>query len=177
MQKLKIIIAIYLSFGAGSVFAQQSPEASKIKHYFCVELVNGVSDNLVRYGILTIGLSGKKNVQFIPLDEWMMQFTGRKPSKANPDTVDFMREYNISFKTIKNLWKLKYSEYPWRKKHEDHIPGWARKTLAPSNAQMEILKQYGIKKFIVEPIYGPNLIHLLQDMQNPDWVQNYKNAI
>jgi len=176
LRKIVLLLTVLAELIPSVVFAQQLPESAKIKHYFCIKLVNGTEGQEVRYGILTIGLSGNKTVQFLTLDEWMKQFTGRKESKANPDRVDYMREYKISFKTIKNLWKLKFSEYPWGKKHEEHIPGWAAKPFSPSPAQMQILREYGIKKFITDPIYGDNLFRLLQDMQNPEWVQNYINA-
>ena len=45
----------------------------------------------------------------------------------------------------------------------------------PSEAQMQILAKYGVER-IGDVIYGENLMNLLIDMENPTWVQIYKNA-
>jgi hypothetical protein len=45
----------------------------------------------------------------------------------------------------------------------------------PTNAQMNILKGYGLQT-INGYIYGENLFRLLKDIQNKQWIERYKAA-
>jgi len=170
---LSIIVLLLVVYNG--LFAQKINEAGTSKYYFCIKLTYGESDNLVIYSIVGINKKGKQTQHFLSRENWMYEFTANRPSLANPNNIDFMKEYNINYKTIKSLWKIKFSEYPWSQKYPDDIVGWAGKQQSPSKRQMEFLKQYGINKFISDPIYGDKLIKLLQDMQNEAWVNEYIN--
>ena len=169
-----IIISILLSFTT-NIYSQALNPNGLAKHYFFVKLANGEGSNLVRYGIIDVSKRGNKTLHYLNRENFMYEFTGNRPSKANPDTLDFMREYNISYQAIKTLWKIKYSEYPWHQKYANDVIGWAGMAQAPSIRQMKFLKKYGINKFITEPIYGDSLIHLLQDVQDESWRTEYMN--
>ncbi len=145
------------------------------KHYFFVKLANGEGANLVRYGIIDVNKRGGKTLHFLNRENFMYEFTAIRPSKANPDTINFMKEYDISYQAIKDLWKIKFSEFPWHQKYANDIIGWAGRTQAPSLRQMRFLKQYGINKFITEPIYGDSLLKLLRDVQDESWRTEYIN--
>ncbi len=175
MNKIKILIIVFLQFISFVVFSQLLDSNNIAKHYFFIKLANGESSNLVRYGVIDVNKRGGKTLHYLNRENFMYEFTGNRPSKANPDTIDFMKEYNISYQAIKSLWKIKYSEYPWHQKYANDNIGWAGRAQAPSIRQMQFLKQYGIKKFITEPIYGNNLIKLLQDVQDESWRTEYMN--
>jgi len=172
----KILIISTLSILSMNLFSQKLNPEGISKYYFCVKLANGDGDNVVRYAIIGINPRGKQTLHYLNRENWMWEFTGNRPSKANPDTLDFMKEYHIDYKSsIKILWKIKYSEFPWHQKYKNDNIGWAGKAQSPSIRQMEFLKKYGIKKFITEPIYGDSLINLLQDMQDEAWRTEYMN--
>lgn len=176
MNKLIKYLILFILFSLSTkIFSQDLNPEGTSKYYFCIKLANGDGDNLVRYAVIGINPRGKQTLNYLNRENFMWEFTGNRPSKANPDTLDFMKEYKIDYKTIKSLWKLKYSEFPWHQKHANDNIGWAGRAQAPSLRQMEFLKQYGIKKFITEPIYGDNLIQLLQDMQDETWRTEYMN--
>lgn len=171
-----LILGLVVLFSSNIIAQNYKIDKSKeAKHYFFIKLANGVGASVVRYGVIDVNFLGKKTLHYLSLENFMYEFTANRPSKANPDTIDFMREYSINYKTLKSLWKIKYSEFPWHQKYEKNNVGWAGKEQAPSAVQMIFLKQYGVEKFITEPIYGNNLIKLLQDMQNETWRTNYMN--
>ncbi len=75
-----------------------------------------------------------------------------------------------------NLWKLRYAIYPFYTTGD--TLGWTRNfknPYMPKTAQMEILKQYGVKT-INGFIYGEDFFKLLKDMFTKQWVSNYINA-
>ncbi|MCK5838899.1 MAG: hypothetical protein KAG99_03575 [Bacteroidales bacterium] len=169
-----LLISLLVSFSSTSFSQKLSPEGTS-EYFFCIKLANGEAANLVRYAIIGINPRGKKTLYYLNRENWLWEFTGQRPSRANKDTLDFLRKYEISFKTVKNLWKIKFSEYPWHQKYTTNNAGWAGRAQAPSIKQMDFLKKYGIKKFITEPIYGEKLIQLLQDMQDEAWRTEYIN--
>lgn len=171
----KVLIFSILQLNFVNIYSQKLNPEGMAKHYFFIKLANGEGANLVRYGVIDVNKRGGKTLHYLNRENFMYEFTGNRPSKANPDTLDFMKEYSISYQAIKSLWKIKYSEYPWHQKYENDVVGWAGKAQSPSQRQMQFLKQYGINKFITEPIYGDSLIKLLQDMQDEAWRTKYMN--
>jgi len=171
----RVLIIIILQFISVFSFSQNLNPEGIAKHYFFIKLANGEGANLVRYGVIDVNKRGAKTLHFLNRENFMYEFTAIRPSKANPDSINYMKDYNISYQAIKDLWKIKYSEFPWHQKHENDVIGWAGKAQSPSQKQMQFLKQYGINKFITEPIYGDSLIKLLQDVQNESWRTQYLN--
>ncbi len=78
---------------------------------------------------------------------------------------------------INDLWKLRYSIYPYANQGSDSLGYTMNKDnkFMPTDAQMQILSQYGITE-INQYIWGDNLFKLLADMRKPEWVEAYKNA-
>jgi len=75
------------------------------------------------------------------------------------------------------LWKLRYASYPYSRNSADTL-GWTMNSdneFMPTNAQMNILKGYGLQT-INGYIYGENLFRLLKDIQNKQWIERYKAA-
>ena len=172
---VKILVIIILQIISLSSFSQKLNPEGMAKHYFFVKLANGEGSNLIRYGVIDVNKRGGTTLHYLNRENFMYEFTGNRPSKANPDTVDFMQKYEISYQAIKTLWKIKYSENPWHQKYANDYIGWAGRAQAPSIRQMKYLKKYGINKFITEPIYGDSLIKLLQDVQDESWRTEYMN--
>jgi len=69
-----------------------------------------------------------------------------------------------------SLWKLKYEKNPY-----DFSPGWAQTRYRPSQAQQELLKEFGIKHY-TQVIWDEHLWKLLTVVQDQKWVNAYKSA-
>lgn len=177
---MKHILAILMLVAAMDLCAQpilvRKGEANlepRLSRYsFCVSLLPAPNSAPVSYGIHQLAPDGTVNVTFMRYESFLRQFGGAEQSRANPDHVDFMEKFGISQKSIRELWKLRYASYPFGKSKE---PGWGRECGVPSDGQMQVLKQYGIEN-VGDVIYGDSLLHLLMDMENPAWVEQYKAA-
>lgn len=150
--------------------AKIEPRLSRFS--FCISLLPAANSGPVSYGIHRLRPDGKSEVTYVKYDAFFRQFSGYEESRANPDKVNFMEIYGISQESIKDLWKLRYSVYPFGNNNE---PGWGRDCGAPSDGQMLILKKYGVE-YVGDVIYGDSLIMLLKDMNDPAWVGKYRQA-
>lgn len=150
-----------------------NPEAFHLARYsFCVSLMPTARLDAVTYGVHCLSSDGKATVRIISYEAFLRQFGGAEPSKANPDRIDMFEAYGINQFTIKDLWKLRYATYPFG---ESKALGWGGQNGVPTEGQMRILAQYGVE-FLSSAIYGDNLIRLLKDMQDSNWVGDYMSA-
>ena len=100
-----------------------------------------------------------------------MQAAGKQECRANPEKINYWKEFKLDAKTLNKLWKLKYAEYPYQKREDTE--GWANLTYSASPGQLRFLSKYGFKKSISDFIYGEKCFQLLQDIQDPEWQYNY----
>ena len=177
----KTLTIILLLFNVIS-YAQQTNldslfvDTTKTNFYFAVTLTPTVDGRrMYNTAIVLKTRQGKWIATFVTKRDFLLQITGQQESKANPNHINYMKEYRIFWQTLDQLWKLKYSDYPYDRKHNPDTKGWAKGKFSPSPGQLRYLQQhYGIKN-ITDFIYGKNLFRLLKDMQNPAWVNNYMN--
>ena len=148
------------------------PQAPQPEYSFCISLLPTANGGAATYGIHMLTVDKKVKTTFFTFDSFIRQFSGNEASRANPDRIDNLKKYGLNVQTIKEIWKLRYAQYPFGKSPEK---GWGGQTGMPSEAQMQILAKYGVER-IGDVIYGENLIRLLTDMEDPTWVQIYKNA-
>ncbi len=78
---------------------------------------------------------------------------------------------------LNNLWRLKYSEYPYFNPEMNNEKGWAKHpddkiTWMPSESQMRLLKPYGINSFS-DFFTGEHLFDFLRDVTDRDWQNRY----
>ncbi|MBS1937174.1 MAG: hypothetical protein JST98_07895 [Bacteroidetes bacterium] len=128
----------------------------------------------------------------ITRDTFIRQAQGRTFSPANPDAEDLFRKYDVKActlppdsaamgfltdcSTLDDLWRLRYWEYPLKVAAGQNTPkGWSEKPLAPSPRQMQILSCYGLR-FTNGLIIGAELFHLLHDMGEKNWVNEYRSG-
>ena len=150
-------------------------DTTKTDWYFAISLMQTVRGDLLHYAIIKKQKNNKWQVIYMTKNNFLLQITGQQFSKANPNLINYMKEYRIYWQTLDEVWKIKYSEYPYRKKYNDNEPGWAKRKFVPSEQQMKFLqKNYGIKH-INDFIYGKNLFKLLKNMQDPNWIEYYKS--
>ncbi len=163
------IVAVLFFIASNTSFSQKE---DKSKYYLGFNLVQTMFGEMVHYGIARVFENGDVEVTYMTRRNFLLQITGQQYSKANPDKIDFFEKYGINYLIVNNLWMLRYSEYPYRNRDMDM--GWAQLPAKPSDAQMQILKQYGFEN-IDSFIYGDNALRLLKDMMSLEWVNNYKN--
>jgi hypothetical protein len=142
------------------------------EYYFGVNLKPGFN-GLIHMGIVKIE-NGKKNITFLTKDDFIYQITGKQRSRANPNKENLMEKHEINnWLIVEELWKLRYSEYPYETgtKMDE---GWSRELLMPSEAQFEMLREFGFTK-ITDFIYGENLFKLFKALDDSEWVTKYKD--
>lgn len=177
MKKLIVILMVMMGMAVQAQIIVPKRDKASIQtpqpeYSFCISLLPTANGGTVSYGIHMLTVDKKVKVTFLTFDTFLRQFSGSEPSRANPDRINNLKNNDINVQTIKDLWKLRYATYPFGKSPEK---GWGGQTGMPSEAQMQILAKYGVER-IGDVIYGENLMNLLIDMENPTWVQIYKNA-
>jgi hypothetical protein len=145
------------------------PEVRHARYSFGISLLPS-GNTLVSYGIHRMSPDSTVEMNFLSFDSFVRQFSGFEQSKANPDKINYMEEYKITPESIQSLWKLRYAEYPYGQSKEI---GWGGKLGMPSQAQMQLLANFGVKN-IGDVIYGENLLKLLIKMNDPVWVGQYQ---
>lgn len=200
--KIQILLTI-LTLVSSQIFAQVNTFGTETEeeaeYVFAIKLMPSLSGPLVQLAIKMPNSTNREDIQFLTVNSFARQLGGFEKSKANPNGENFIAKYNIfevpeeavnrgnseiEYYTIKktevilnNLWRIKYSEYPYFNLEMNSEKGWAKHqdekiTWMPSDAQMNILRSYGINE-ISEFIEGDNAMRLLKDVRNRDWQNRY----
>lgn len=128
---------------------------------------------LINYAIIEINKKGVANRKYLTRQDWLHQIVGIQQSTANPEGKNLLKDAGIEGpEVLDELWKLRYSETPYAGQTTEK--GWAGKPSIPTEGQMEMLRQFGIKT-ISDYFYGENLYKLLNAMEDPGWVAEYQN--
>jgi len=169
MKKLVIIILISLITG----FYSQAQNASGIepaKHYFGISLQPSPHD-LITFAIVTVNEKGEKTMTYLSRRSFILQIIGYEESMVNLTETNLLKDAGIDGPEVfDNLWKLRYSEYPYKSDISEE--GWARNKYRPSDEQLAMLKSFGIET-MSDFFYGDNLIELFKAMNNDQWVSEY----
>jgi len=166
--KLRFFL-IFLMFSM-LTFAQEKRVS---KYYFGYNLVDNGSGELVHFGIIRISPDGSTKVTYMDKINFFLQAAGEQESVANPDKINYWKTHKVNAKIVRELWKLKYAEYPYDRPNDNK--GWAGLTYSASPSQLRFLRKYGFKRSITDFIYGEKCFKLLYDLQNPQWQNNYSN--
>ncbi|PID88372.1 MAG: hypothetical protein CSB06_00420 [Bacteroidia bacterium] len=202
MQTIKQIIQIsFLLLLLGQTATAQETENFGNKEektcVFVLRLMPGSGSSTVQVGILR---KTEQKVTLLPLNSWVRQVLGHEESPANPQRENLVAKYNVfpvpkeaqnqgegeinyynekKLSTIiGNLWRVRYSEYPFMNPAMQTEKGWARHpdskiTWLPSEQQMTVLRGYGIKElsdyFIEEEAF-----RLLKDVRDKSWQNTYR---
>jgi len=148
-------------------------DSTKIaKSYFGLSLQPNYND-VITYAIININEKGVVNRTFLNRKDWLFQIIGFQQSKVNPESKNLLKDAGIEGPEILDeLWKLRYSEPQYESSTSEK--GWAAKERMPSEGQMEMLRQFGIKN-INDYFFGDNLLKLLNAMEDPGWVSEYQS--
>lgn len=199
----KALITFFLISSLSGIYAQVNvfgeKEKTEKEYFFALRLMANLNGSLIQTAILKPKNEGGFEIQFIPQDNWIRQIIGTEFSKANPEGENLIKKYNvfevpgdlnkaenagineftrkrISY-IINNLWRLKYSEYPFFNSEMNQEKGWAKNpddkiTWMPSESQIQLLKPYGIN-VLSDFFIGKHLFDLLKDVTNRDWQNRY----
>lgn len=164
------IFTMTLCFGSNVSFSQDSTKMAK--RYFGLSLQPNFQ-GLINYAIIEISDKGVVTRTFFGRQDWLHQIVGIQQSSANPEGKNLLKDAGIEGPEILDeLWKLRYSEPPYD--GSPNLKGWAGKPRIPTEGQMGMLQQFGIKT-INDFFYGDNLYKLLNSMEDPGWVADYMN--
>jgi hypothetical protein len=192
---LFIFVSYFLNAQEYNTFGGE--EYAKKEYVFVMRLMPDMSSNLYQLGIMKIDNDGKTEVIYLSADSWIRQLIGIESSKANPDAENFVIKHKIfdfsnqsvnneeiehyTIEKVKqlldNLWRLKYSEYPWYSLEKKDEKGWALNpdpeiTWMPSESQTNILRGYGVTE-INEFFKDDDLFRLLRDIHDTEWQNRY----
>lgn len=199
----KILITFFLISSLSGIYAQVNvfgeKEKTEKEWFFALRLMPNLNGNLIQTAVVKPKPEGGYEIQFVPQNNWIMQIIGTESSKANPDKENLIKKYNVfeipgdfsntgnagineftKDKTaviLNNLWRLKYSEYPFFNPSMNQEKGWAKNpddkiTWMPSESQIQLLKPYGIDE-LNNFFIGKHLFDLLKDVTNRDWQNRY----
>ncbi|MFO7868238.1 MAG: hypothetical protein R6U95_02945 [Bacteroidales bacterium] len=179
----KIFVAVLFISVTCGVFAQRNnifvPKGEDAESKITVTSYFGISlltsyNGFIRYGYIQKRSTGEEKITYLSRQEFIQQISGQQESEANPEKKNYLAEYKIKWETFENLWKLRYSEYPYDGPRSDE-KGWAGRDFAPSEAQWDFLrKNYNYKKF-TQFLYGEDMWRLLKDSQDPNWQRQYSS--
>jgi len=167
---------------------------SKVKYSLAVTLMPHYPQLPTTYGI--VKSKGEEILEYDVITErnWILIGAGEMRNLCNPDLENLFEKneiQNCSTQYFPNfrktstycpltnrIWKVRYDQLPddikksGVKDYDAENSGWATNKMHPSNAQMEILKKYGIQT-VSDAIYGDSLWHFLNDINDPNWIKNY----
>lgn len=165
-----LIIIAYTGFGQIIIPKKDYvPEIRHSRYSFAISLNPSFNDE-ISYGIMRENPDSTHEVIFLTKHAFIRQATGNESSRANPDTINYFKEYNLSIRILDELWKLKHDKYPYG----DEL-GWSTVDYgAPSQAQYKMLHEFGIKRKS-DYAFGHNLWRFLLKVNDPTWVALYQN--
>jgi len=168
-----------------------SPAPFAVK-MFGLSLNTGLNNQL--FTLFTITVFEGKVIQASPMtrEQFVLQAQGAVPSEANPTGENLFQKYGVTACleyredsslirlqdcwVFDELWKLRFWEYPFRLQQGQHPgKGWAEKREAPSPRQLLLLTEYGMMH-VNDLARGENVFHLLRDVADSSWVDNYRKG-
>jgi hypothetical protein len=164
--KIFIIVLLFIS---SKINCQIDDNA---QYQFAISLQPNNQD-IITFALISLNSKGEVVDRiFLKREDWIRQIIGIQQSKANPEGRNILKEAGLSgTEVINDLWKLRYSEWPY---HGGNEKGWASKPRIPSEEQMKMLNKFGLYT-INDYIYGKKLIELLKSLEDPAWVSEYQN--
>jgi len=145
------------------------PEVRQSRYSFAISLISGVNSTPISFGIMRENPDSTREVTFLTIDAFMRQVAGNEASRANPEKINYFKEYGIDSQLLIELWKLKYNVNPY----SDEV-GWGTELGVPSKAQFGMLSEFGVTK-MPDYIFGDNLWKFLLKVSDPLWVGQYQN--
>ncbi|MEA2043519.1 MAG: hypothetical protein U9N85_13340 [Bacteroidota bacterium] len=191
---LLLIIPIFVSAQKGF-----GTEKNKSNYQFGFKINTNQYGTAIRCVRIHNQSDGKKKLKYIKTKQWAGQIAGYEYSKANPDLNNLVEDYEIfeipqevkakgdeeikiytierTTAILNNLWRLRYSEYPFGTANSEIGKGWAAHpdsniTFLPNKRQLKMLRAYGIEN-INDVFVGEEAFRLMRDILDKPWQQTY----
>lgn len=160
---------------------------------FGLSLMTGMNNELFTLFIVKEYEGQVLSAEAMTRGQFVMQARGELPSKANPDRTNLFKAHDVldcylpdelddgrhmqpPCWVFDELWKLRFQEFPFQQMEGQHPGlGWAENRMGPSGRQMLLLSGYGLNN-LHDLICGDDLFRLLHDVNDPDWVDNYRRG-
>lgn len=195
-----LIVSCVLLFSSFKTYEAPCVEEEPLiaQHSFAFTLQPSANSSLITYWVITT--HNGKIVAKMPITEksFILQMKGEMYSKANPTGLNLFVEsvqsdscfYQyywkkgdcnpLDFYRLDDLWTLRYNRNPecpegCTPADGMRVDGLAANKTYPNDAQMNILYDYGVTHY-TGFFYGDNMIRIFNDINDPNWVNDYKSA-
>jgi hypothetical protein len=182
---MKRLLLVFLWFLTGSVVWQQQ---NVVRGIFGVRIAFQSNSQMTTFVCFLDNGRTLTHKRILSQDEFIHFASGDWPSIYNPKRINYFEERNLncgiatdsfSLKKVSycvpfdSLWKLRFSTYPYRQSVE---MGWSPNLYKPSLKQEKFLyDNYGVANIDGDFFLDTAFWKLLNDVQDPVWIQNYKS--
>ncbi len=195
-----LLVSCFFLFSSFSHYDEPCVEEEPLtaQYAFAFTLQPSANSSLVTYWVVTV--YNGKIVYKTPMTEknFILQMKGEMYSKANPQGVNLFQQsvqsdscfYQyywhkgdcnpLDVYRLDDLWTLRYSRNPecpegCTPSDGMRVDGLAANKTYPSDAQMDILKGYGVDHY-TGFFYGDDMLKIFNDINDPNWVNQYQSA-
>ena len=154
---------------------------------FGVKISFQSTGNITSYIAYIDNCRTQSHVKQITETEFIKIASGHWPSIYNPTRRNFFTEHNYACGVLKDsftlkeytycvpldsLWKIHFEKHPLDNTRGN---GWSNKPFNPSLKQeLFLYKTYGVAHIDANYFLDSNLWKILGDIQDPKWIENYK---
>jgi hypothetical protein len=178
-----MILLVIWALGA-SVLA---PPAGENRMVFGVRIAMSSNSQMTTFIGLRYSAEGVlREKRYFSKDEFIKVASGFWPSPFNPKRINYFEQENVfggvyvndTFlekipycPVLDSLWKIRYSDYPFRGVND---VGWSNGLYKPTTAQEKyLIDRYHIKHLDQDYFIDTNFWVLLRDVSDSAWVANY----
>jgi len=173
-----IILLFHFVVKAQDTIYTFGEEKEKVTYYLGFRMIPTFS-SAIQFALLYIPNGEIEEITIISSATFIAYAKGMTKCKANPDKEDFVEKNGIENEDVlKDIWKLRYKDYPFKVQYMTDSAGWSTNDSfpsLPSVEQFKLLNNFGIYK-ISDFAYGDNAFGLLKSLENETWVSKYKAA-
>lgn len=139
---------------------------------------------LYQFALIYYQNGRRVSIQPITRDRMIKVGTGKWPIPGTRKFHDFFSERDIHVvpsdshevfnlqASIDSLWKIRFSAHPYAQGQDN---GWSQGDYRPSlKQQAYIYNRYGVRGYDQEYFMDSSFYQLLKDVQDPEWIQQYR---
>jgi hypothetical protein len=180
---VKRFILIIIWIGSSSVI-----ENNEARPIFGVNVSYQSTGQFTTYMVYLDNGITKSNKKILTENEFIHIASGKWPSIYNPKRINYFEKNGLNCGVLKDeitfkdysycnsmdsLWKLRFEKHPFDITKGN---GWSHRKFRPTIGQEQYLfKTFGIKQIDGDYFLDSNFWNLLHDVQDPEWIKNYKS--
>lgn len=164
--------------------------AERAKGCFGVRVSMGANGSICTYACWLDNGRILTNKRILDKDSFIKIVSGEWPSVYNPERINYFEAHGIEggvifdstqwkqityCQPLDSLWKIRFATYPFR--HNTEM-GWSNKYHKPSPKQERyIYERYNVNSVDLNYFLDTNFWRLLQDVNDTNWVKNYRSLL